>query len=418
MIAILRNTAFRRLFMAQVVALVGTGLLTVALALLAYDLAGNQAGAVLGTALAIKMIVYVTLAPLVGATVPPGWRKPVLVALDLVRSGIALLLPFVTEVWQVYLLVALLQSASAGFTPLFQSLIPEIVPGERDYTRALSLSRLAYDLESLLSPVMAAALLAIISFHGLFAGTSLGFLASAALVLAATVPTTTTPAAGSPYVRALRGVAIYLRTPSLRGLLALNLCAAAGGAMVFVNTVVIVRGALGGAEREVALALAAFGGGSMAAALSLPWLLDRIEDRRVMLFAAAAMVATLACTTLAWFALGDAVGWWGVTPAWFALGTAYAGLVTPGGRLLRRAASPDDLPFLFAAQFSLSHACWLLAYPLAGWAGAQVGIQGAFAILCLLAAAGGVAAWRLWPPTNTTGNTRGDRRHGRSPSVR
>ena len=57
MIAILRHTTFRRLFTAQVVALIGTGLATVALALLAYDLAGSHAGEVLGTALAIKMVV-------------------------------------------------------------------------------------------------------------------------------------------------------------------------------------------------------------------------------------------------------------------------------------------------------------------------------------------------------------------------
>lgn len=397
MLAILRNTRFRRLFLAQVVALVGTGLLTVALALLAYDLARDQAGAVLGTALAIKMIVYVTLAPLVGAAVPPGWRKPVLIALDVVRASVALMLPFVTEIWQIYLLIALLQSASAGFTPLFQSLIPEILPEERDYTRALSLSRLAYDLESLLSPAIAAALLTLISFHGLFAGTAVGFLLSAALVMVVTFPAAAGPAAGSPYARALRGMGLYLRTPSLRGLLALNLCAAAGAAMVFVNTVVIVRGTLGGAEREVAAALGAFGAGSMAVALGLPWLLDRVADRRAMMFAAGAMVTTLIGTTIAWFLLDGAVGWWVVAPAWVSLGMAYAGLVTPGGRLLRRAASAEDLPFLFAAQFSLSHACWLLAYPLAGWVGARMGMQGALATLSLLAAFGGMAACKLWP---------------------
>ena len=57
----------RHLFLAQVTALVGTGLTTVALALLAHDLAGGQAGLVLGTALAIKMVAYVGIAPLVGA---------------------------------------------------------------------------------------------------------------------------------------------------------------------------------------------------------------------------------------------------------------------------------------------------------------------------------------------------------------
>ena len=141
MLAILQHATFRRLFLAQVVALVGTGLATVALALLAYDLAGSGAGAVLGTALAIKMTVYVLLAPLAGAIVPPARRKAVLISLDVVRAGVVLALPFVTEIWQIYLLIAVLQSASAGFTPLFQSLIPEVLPEERDYTRALSLSR-------------------------------------------------------------------------------------------------------------------------------------------------------------------------------------------------------------------------------------------------------------------------------------
>lgn len=130
MLGILRHRTFRSLFAAQTVALLGTGLATVGLALLAYDLAGDRAGEVLGTALAIKMCVYVVLAPLAGAVVPPGWRQPVMVALDLVRACVALALPFVTELWQVYLLIALLQSASAGFTPLFQSIIPEVLTDE------------------------------------------------------------------------------------------------------------------------------------------------------------------------------------------------------------------------------------------------------------------------------------------------
>ena len=181
-----------------------------------------------------------------------------LIALDLVRAVVAVCLPFVTEIWQVYVLIAVLQSASACFTPLFQSTIPEILQEERDYTRALSLSRLAYDLESLLSPALAAALLTIISFHGLFAGTSVGFILSALLVASTTFPALAAVSSkDGPYARAIRGMRIYLRTPRLQGLLALNLCAAAGGAMVFVNTVVMVRTVLGGAEEQVAWALAA-----------------------------------------------------------------------------------------------------------------------------------------------------------------
>lgn len=398
MIGILRHRVFRRLFTAQVVALLGTGLLTVALALLAYELAGEQAGAVLGTALAIKMVVYVLLAPLSGALVPPERRKAALIAFDLVRVCIALTLPFVTEIWQIYLLIAVLQAASAGFTPLFQSLIPEVLPDERDYTHALSLSRMAYDLESLLSPALAAILLVWVSFHVLFVGTAFGFVLSAGLILAATLPVAV---AGSRSEglgeRMLRGMRIYLHTPRLRGLLALHLCAAAGGAMVFVNTVVIVREFLGGSEQHVALALATFGGGSMAAALLLPKLLDRLPDRQTMLAAALMMVLTLLVTTVLWLAAPLWRGWAVLLPAWGVMGIAYAGLVTPGGRLIRRSARDDDLPAVFAAQFSFSHICWLLAYPLAGWVGLEYGLGVALAALSALAVAGLLAALWSWP---------------------
>ena len=60
----LSNSNFTKLFVAQIIALVGTGLSTVALSLLAYDMAGGQAGTVLGIALAFKMVAYVFFAPL------------------------------------------------------------------------------------------------------------------------------------------------------------------------------------------------------------------------------------------------------------------------------------------------------------------------------------------------------------------
>ena len=175
MLRVFRNPTYAKLFSAQVIALLGTGLLTVALGLLAFDIAGDAAGSVLGTALTIKMVAYVGVAPLIAAVVDRLPKKAVLVTADLIRLAIAVMLPFVTEAWQIYVLVFVLQSASATFTPAFQSLIPSVLPEPEDYTRALSLSRLAYDLEALLSPTIAAALLTLISYNNLFVGTAVGF---------------------------------------------------------------------------------------------------------------------------------------------------------------------------------------------------------------------------------------------------
>lgn len=394
-LAVLSNPTYRRLFTAQVVALTGTGLATVALGLLAYDLGGADASAVLGTALAIKMIAYVCLGPLAGALATWLPRKALLVSLDLVRAGVALCLPWVDQVWQVYLLIFLLQAASATFTPTFQATIPEILTDERDYTRALSLSRLAYDLETLLSPLLAAVALAVVSYDLLFVGTTVGFAASALLVVAVVLPARrATPRSG---LRATtQGLRVYLATPRLRGLFAVHLAVAAAGSMVLVNTVAYVRDVLGRGETAVAVALAANGLGSLVAALTLPRLLDRCRDRTVMLRAGAALAVALLLGVPATALLG-AERWPILLVLWAVIGAAGSLVLTPSGRLLRRSANPADLPALFAADFSLSHACWLVCYPLAGWLATATTMATALAVLAVVTATATALAVRTWP---------------------
>lgn len=405
MLQVLSNRVYGRLFTAQIIALIGTGLLTVALGLLAFDIAGANAGAVLGTALAIKMVAYVTVAPVVGAFAAQLPRRAFLIAMDLVRAAIALQLPFITEIWQVYHAVFVLQSASAAFTPTFQATIPDVLPKEDDYTRALSLSRLAYDLESIVSPMLAAALLTVINFHWLFAGTVVGFLVSATLVLSVTLPVSPAkPREGGIYDKTTRGTRIYLATPRLRGLLALNMAVAMGGALVIVNTVVIVKGRLGFDDNAVALALACFGGGSMFSALTLPWVLERYPDRTVMLTAATFLATVLGGFALLLFVNGWAfapspstAGWITLLATWALLGIGYSATQTPSGRLLRRSAHAEDQPAVFAAQFALSHACWLATYPLAGWLGASLPLATLAAMFTLATLAATVTAARRWP---------------------
>ncbi|MCJ2114195.1 MFS transporter [Methylobacterium sp. E-025] len=399
MLSVLAHRTYRHLFAAQVIALIGTGLLTVALGLLAFRIAGDRAGTVLGTALAIKMVAYVLVAPVAQAFTSRLPRRAFLVGTDLVRAAIALTLPFVDQVWQVYALIFVLQSASAAFTPTFQASIPDILPDERDYTRALSLSRLAYDLENLLSPTLAALLLTVVPYNALFGGTVVGFLCSATLVVSVTLPTATgSDRQGGVYDRTTRGLRIYLATPRLRGLLALNLAVASAGAMVIVNTVVIVQGLLERPQADVAVALGLFGGGSMIAALTLPRLLYRLSDRAIMIPAAALLgVVLLGVAAMTW---GGTIGWPLLLGTWLILGIAYSTVQTPTGRLLRRSATPEDRPAVFAAQFALSHAAWLLTYPLAGWLGPSVGMPSTLAILGGMTLAGVTTAARLWPATD------------------
>lgn len=394
----LRDRTYRLLFSAQVAALLGTGMATIALGLLAHDLAGADAGEILGVALAIKMIAYVGVAPFASALASRLPRKVLLVGLDVVRALVAAALPFVSEAWQVYGLMTVLYVAAAAFTPAFQAMIPDLLTDEREYTKALSLSRLAADLESVVSPILAALLLSVITWSGLFGGTAIGFVVSALLVTTAAVPVAASATGRSFLSRVTAGLRLFVVTPRLRGVLGFSLATAAGGAMVFVNTVVLVQSGFGLGDQATAWALAAFGAGSMTAALLLPRLLDRIPDRRVVATGAAIMTTALGAG--AFVADGYAM----LLALWAVMGVGYSLTLVPVGRVLRVSSSAEDRPALFAAYFALSHACWLIAYPVSGLVSAEVDPTAAFGVLAGLCAAGFLLGLAFWPKSDGEGS--------------
>nr|WP_104176847.1 MFS transporter [Cryobacterium sp. Y50] len=401
MLEVLRNRTYRRLFSAQIVALIGTGMLTVALGLLAFNLAGGDAGIVLGVALTIKMLAYVGVAPVISALTTHVPRKTLLVSADVLRAIVALSLPFVTEAWQIYVLIFALQAASAAFTPAFQALLPAVLPNESDYTRALSLSRLAYDLESLLSPILAAALLTVISYHSLFVGTVVGFVGSALLVFTATLPAHHASPPTPFWERLTRGARVFFRTPELRALLAMNMVVATSTGMVIVNTVVLVQSHFGRAQSDFALALACYGFGSMLVALALPRVFERFADRNVMLLGCAVLPVGLLALAGVVCAPATTLTWSGLLVIWFVMGAATALILTPSARLLRRSSDETNRPAVFTAQFSLSHACFIVTYPLAGILGALLGLVPTAAVLAGIGIISGIIAVRAWT-TQTT----------------
>ncbi len=141
--------------------------------------------------------------------------------------------------------------------------------------------------------MLAAVILMVISFHNLFVGTVIGFLASAALVIASRFPHIEVPPPSAFFDRLTRGARMFWTSPELRGLMGLNLVVATTTAMVIVSTVVLVQGNLRRTQTDVALMLAAYGGGSMLVALGMPKLLETPADRRVLFTGGVALTALL-----------------------------------------------------------------------------------------------------------------------------
>jgi MFS family permease len=384
------KASYYRLFVAYILALLATGVATVALALLAFDLAGDDSGAILGTALSLKMLAYIAAAPVVGVVIRHLPRKPLLIALDLLRAGSLLVLPFVTATWQVLALVFVFSLASAVFTLVYQTVVPYLLANREDYTKSLARSRIATELESSISPLLAAGLLLLFPASGVFAVAAAGFLISAWLIARMRTPPPARKKGDRLLAAVMRGPRLLFVTRDLRGLVALDVAVACASAMVMVNTVVIVQGVFDLDRSASAYAFAVFGLGSILGAIAMTAALRAIPDRAVMLAGAGLLSAGL-------FAGALVASLPGLFAVWFLIGLGCALALTPANFLIRRIARPEDLQDLFAAQLALTSGCLMVAYSAAGWLGASVGLPATFVILGLVAAVTSAIAARLWP---------------------
>ena len=133
----------------------------------------------------------------------------------------------------------------------------------------------------------------------------------------------------------------------------------------------------------------------MLAAFALPSLLTRFMDRSVML--TGALIGTMAMAVSAVLSATIPLSLTLLTFLWACVGFGYSATLTPSGRLLTRSAIPEDRPALFAAQFTLSHACWLVLYPLAGWLMTAYGATSALTWMTVVSVMGLIFAFLLWP---------------------
>jgi MFS family permease len=390
----LANATFRRLFAAQICSLIGIGLLTVALSLTAYRLGGDAAaGRILGLLLALKMIAYVALAPLAEGLLSGMPRKRSMVWLDLGRMLLLVPMGFAAEGWHIAVLAFVFFALSAGFTPLFQSVIPDVLPDEATYSRALAWSRIAYTLEAVLSPVIAAVLLNIVVGSGLFLVAAVMFAGSILALLLTRFPERAVAARRGPFLRRVsRGMFIYLRTPRLRGLFLLNFALSIAMAWVLVNTVGYAGARLGDAEHFFPILMAFYGLGAALGAFFVPRMVEGIGERRTMASGTFAFAAVGLC-----FASLHAVPFAVLAGVWTCFGASSSLVLTPGGLVIARSAAREDRAAVFAAQFSLSHAGWLVAYPAAGFLVGWISLEAALFLLSLLCAGVTLTALRVWP---------------------
>ncbi|NTU71235.1 MAG: MFS transporter [Coriobacteriia bacterium] len=174
----LRIADFRRLWLGQVVSVVGDKIHTIAMAMMVYALTGSmlQMGVMLG----------VTLLPAAIFGLPAGvyidrWdRRTTMMAADLVRAVIVLAIPWVVGygIWWAYGLAFLASTVSLFFVPAKRALIPDIV-GTDDLMAANSLDNASEAIAELAGLGLGAVIVASIGYRWAFSIDAATFVVSA-----------------------------------------------------------------------------------------------------------------------------------------------------------------------------------------------------------------------------------------------
>lgn len=374
-----RHRAFLRLYGGFVISLLGNALTSAALALLAYQLAGQGASLVFGVALCLRIVARVGAGLFAGGVAERVGVRRSLVAAALLSAGCTAFFYEVGAIWQIYLLVFALNVIDAVFVPVYKAVIPDLV-GAKLYPKALAAGTLAYELANIAGPALAALVIAAIGFRGNFLLDAATFtlVAGMAATLPKAVEHRSTDARESPLKRDWKwGAKEMLRRAGLRRSLMLTLQSSLLGAYAFVATVGYVKNELGLSDSDYAWTMAAFGLGSCGAALLYGNLKTAARGRTERFVFPGLAIALLIAV------LGP--GWSALLVAWAVGGSAYALANVRANELLVDASKPGERPRLFAAQFSLSHVGWGVAYPLAGWLETSVGFHwGAAVFLALL----------------------------------
>ena len=128
---LLRTKNFGLLFSGQVISQIGDGMNKVALLWFVYELTGSAFKmAIIGLLQTIPPLVF---GPLIGVYLDRMKKKPVLIWVDLIRTGLVLLIPLLYTMGaltleRLYVLVFATSIVSTVFGPALASAVPLLVP--------------------------------------------------------------------------------------------------------------------------------------------------------------------------------------------------------------------------------------------------------------------------------------------------
>lgn len=365
----LKNIPFARLYLAQTISLLGDAFTWVGLALISYQFGKENSAVILASALTLRVIAFIVFAPFAGVLADKIDRKKILYTTHFIRMAIVACFPFITEQWQIYVLVFLLNVFNAFFTPTYKSIIPQIVD-KNIYRQAIGLSTATYQLLGFLGPALAGIIAIWLGARQIFFIDAASFIIAALLIvslpgelMARVKVQSKSEKPLSAWQDVLKGARLLFGNKLIRFALFIEFVSAIAGAQILVNTVGHVKNALNLTDKHYGIVMAAFGVGASVAAF-VSGSVDKSRSRSVSLVAGGLFLA---------FAISGAnyVGYYPLLIFWLIAGLGQSLAEIPSETLIGENIGAEEQGKVYGSHFAFSHLWWAISYPIAGFLGSR-----------------------------------------------
>src|SRR5258706_4028280 len=362
----LRDKIFLTLYLSQTISLLGDAFTWVGIALLAFQFGGEHSAAILSAALTLRVTAFIIFGPYAGVLADRIDRKKIMYITHFVRMAIVGSLPFVTNPWQIYLLIFFLNIFNAFFTPAYQAAIPQSIKNEDNYSSGIALSNATNQLLGVLGPGLAGGVAAWLGARQIFFVDAASFIIAAVFIL--TLPSLLVAKKGrgniiqaKVWADVLKGTSLLFTNKAIRFALLIELVSAIAGAQILVNTVGYIKGQLHLTDKHYGYVMAAFGIGAAVAAFA-SGNFDKSKNMKASLMIGGGLI----CVSIAF---GNYVAFIPLFILWLIAGFAQTLAEMPSQILIAEKIEKEEHGKVYGAHFAWSHLWWAVAYPIAGYTG-------------------------------------------------
>jgi NRE family putative nickel resistance protein-like MFS transporter len=362
----LSESLFRKLYLSQTISLLGDAFTWVGIALLAYQFGGDHSAAILSIALTLRVTAFIVFGPYAGALADRIDRKKIMYITHFSRMAIVGCLPFVTAVWQIYVLMFFLNIFNAFFTPAYKAAIPQSIGSKELYSSGIALSNATNQLLGVLGPGLAGGIAAWLGAREIFFVDAASFIIAAVIILS--LPSLIVMrkvddnvAQSRIWKEITKGTRLLFHNKAVRFALLIELVSAIAGAQILVNTVGYVKGQLHLTDKHYGYVMAAFGIGAAIAAFA-SGNFDKSKNRVASLYIGAVLV----CLSIAF---GDYISFIPLLVLWLLAGFGQTLAEMPSQILIAEKIDKEEHGKVYGAHFAWSHLWWAIGYPIAGFTG-------------------------------------------------